>query len=94
MGPPGQILTGALRHTVERVETCYPSFRWAAATLGGMPGIEDVPVFGAPEDVVRGLREVKDASAEMILLNQLAATVAQDRGQMERLAADVLLHLH
>ena len=61
---------------------------------GGMPGIEDVPVFGTPEGVVRGLREVKDAGAEMILLNPLGATVAEDRGQMERLAADVVSHLH
>jgi alkanesulfonate monooxygenase SsuD/methylene tetrahydromethanopterin reductase-like flavin-dependent oxidoreductase (luciferase family) len=61
---------------------------------GGMPGIEGVPVFGTPEDVVRGLREVKDAGAEIILLNPLGANVDEDRGQMERLATDVLSHLH
>ena len=56
---------------------------------GGMPGIEDVPVFGTSEDVIRGLREVRDAGAELILLNPVGADVAADHEQMERLAADV-----
>jgi alkanesulfonate monooxygenase SsuD/methylene tetrahydromethanopterin reductase-like flavin-dependent oxidoreductase (luciferase family) len=60
---------------------------------GGMPGIEDVPVSGTPEDVLRGLREVKDAGAEMILLNPVGANVLEDREQMERLAADVVPNL-
>ena len=62
-------------------------------TYGAMPGIEDVPVSGTPEDVVRGLRQVRDAGAEMILLNPLGADATEDREQMERLAADVLPHL-
>lgn len=60
---------------------------------GQMPGIEDVPVSGTPEDVVRGLREVRDAGAQMIVLNPVGATVTEDREQMERLAADVVPHL-
>jgi alkanesulfonate monooxygenase SsuD/methylene tetrahydromethanopterin reductase-like flavin-dependent oxidoreductase (luciferase family) len=60
---------------------------------GGMSGIEDVPVSGTPDDVVRGLREVKDAGAEMILLNPVGANVVEDREQMERLAADVVPNL-
>jgi alkanesulfonate monooxygenase SsuD/methylene tetrahydromethanopterin reductase-like flavin-dependent oxidoreductase (luciferase family) len=60
---------------------------------GAMPGIEDVPVSGTPEDVVRGLRAVADAGAELILLNPLGANVAEDRAQMERLAADVVPQL-
>jgi alkanesulfonate monooxygenase SsuD/methylene tetrahydromethanopterin reductase-like flavin-dependent oxidoreductase (luciferase family) len=60
---------------------------------GEMRGIEDVPVTGTPEDVARGLREVIDAGAEMILLNPLGATVAEDREQMERLAAEVIPQL-
>ncbi len=60
---------------------------------GGMSGIEDVPVAGTPDDVVRGLREVKDAGAEMILLNPVGADVAEDREQMERLAAEVVPNL-
>jgi alkanesulfonate monooxygenase SsuD/methylene tetrahydromethanopterin reductase-like flavin-dependent oxidoreductase (luciferase family) len=60
---------------------------------GAMPGIEDVPVSGAPEDVVRGLRAVADAGAELILLNPLGANVAEDRAQMERLAAEVVPQL-
>ena len=60
---------------------------------GGMPGIEAAPVSGTPADVVVGLRAVIDAGAEMILLNPLGDTVAQDREQMERLAAEVLPHL-
>jgi alkanesulfonate monooxygenase SsuD/methylene tetrahydromethanopterin reductase-like flavin-dependent oxidoreductase (luciferase family) len=57
---------------------------------GRMPGIEDVPVSGTPDDVVRGLREVADAGAEMILLHPLGASVAEDREQLERLAAEVV----
>jgi probable F420-dependent oxidoreductase len=57
---------------------------------GDMPGIEAVPVSGTPDDVVRGLREVVDAGAEMILLNPVGEHVAEDREQMERLAADVI----
>lgn len=60
---------------------------------GAMPGIEDVPVSGTPEELVQGLLEVRDAGAEMIVLHPLGADVAEDREQMERLAADVLPHL-
>jgi alkanesulfonate monooxygenase SsuD/methylene tetrahydromethanopterin reductase-like flavin-dependent oxidoreductase (luciferase family) len=60
---------------------------------GEMPGIEAVPVSGTPDDVVRGLREVIDAGAEMILLNPTGETVAEDREQMERLAAEVIPQL-
>jgi alkanesulfonate monooxygenase SsuD/methylene tetrahydromethanopterin reductase-like flavin-dependent oxidoreductase (luciferase family) len=57
---------------------------------GGMRGLEEVPVAGTPDDVAGGLRAVVDAGAETILLNPLGATVAEDREQMERLAAEVL----
>ena len=60
---------------------------------GGMPGIEAVPVSGTPDDVVRGLREVIDAGAEMILLNPVGENVAEDREQMERLAGEVIPRL-
>jgi alkanesulfonate monooxygenase SsuD/methylene tetrahydromethanopterin reductase-like flavin-dependent oxidoreductase (luciferase family) len=53
----------------------------------------DVPVSGTVDDVVRGLREVIDAGAEMILLNPVGADVDDDREQMERLAADVIPQL-
>ncbi len=60
---------------------------------GEMPGIEAVPVSGTPDDVVRGLREVIDAGAQMILLNPVGTSVAEDREQMERLAAEVIPQL-
>ncbi|MGZ4553483.1 MAG: LLM class flavin-dependent oxidoreductase, partial [Mycobacteriaceae bacterium] len=60
---------------------------------GDMPGIEDVPVSGTPDDVVRGVREVIDAGAEMVLLNPVGASVVEDREQMERLAAEVIPQL-
>lgn len=60
---------------------------------GQMPGIETVPVSGTPGDVVRGLREVIDAGAEMVLLNPVGASVDEDREQMERLAAEVIPQL-
>jgi alkanesulfonate monooxygenase SsuD/methylene tetrahydromethanopterin reductase-like flavin-dependent oxidoreductase (luciferase family) len=53
----------------------------------------DVPVSGTVDDVVRGLREVIDAGAEMILLNPVGETAGEDREQMERLAAEVIPQL-
>ena len=60
---------------------------------GQMPGIEAVPVSGTPDDVARGLREVIDAGAEMVLLNPVGADVPENREQMERLAAEVIPQL-
>ncbi len=60
---------------------------------GNMPGIDAVPVSGTADDVVRGVREVIDAGAEMVLLNPTGADVAEDREQMERLAAEVIPQL-
>ena len=60
---------------------------------GQMPGIENVPVSGTPDDVVRGVREVIDAGAEMILLNPVGADVPENLDQMERLAAEVIPRL-
>lgn len=57
---------------------------------GDMPGLDDVPVAGTPDDVARGLREVVAAGAQTILLNPLGDHVAEDREQMERLAGEVL----
>ena len=57
---------------------------------GRKPGIEDVPVTGSVADVARGLAEVRDAGAGMILLDPLGERAADDREQMERLAAEVL----
>ncbi len=60
---------------------------------GGMAGIDEVPVSGTPADVVRGLRDVVDAGAEMLLLNPVGEDVSEDREQMERLAAEVIPQL-
>jgi alkanesulfonate monooxygenase SsuD/methylene tetrahydromethanopterin reductase-like flavin-dependent oxidoreductase (luciferase family) len=60
---------------------------------GAMAGIEAVPVSGTPAEVAGGLRAVIDAGAEMVLLNPLGDTVAEDREQMERLAEEVLPEL-
>ncbi len=60
---------------------------------GDMPGIDAVPVSGTPDDVVRGLHEVIDAGAQMILLNPVGADVGEDREQMERLAGEVIPQL-
>jgi hypothetical protein len=50
-------------------------------------------VSGTVGDVVAGLREVIDAGAETILLNPVGGDVAEDREQMERLAAEVIPQL-
>jgi alkanesulfonate monooxygenase SsuD/methylene tetrahydromethanopterin reductase-like flavin-dependent oxidoreductase (luciferase family) len=60
---------------------------------GQMPGIDAVPVSGTPDDIVRGVGEVIDAGAEMILLNPVGADVPEDLEQMERLAAEVIPRL-
>jgi alkanesulfonate monooxygenase SsuD/methylene tetrahydromethanopterin reductase-like flavin-dependent oxidoreductase (luciferase family) len=60
---------------------------------GEMPGIEAVPVSGTAIDVVRGVREVIDAGAEMVLLNPVGADVPDNLEQMERLAAEVIPRL-
>ena len=52
----------------------------------GLPDLTAVAVFGTPEDCRRGLREVADAGAELIMLNPLY----DDAEQMERLAAEVM----
>ncbi len=60
---------------------------------GKMPGIDSVSVSGTPDDVARGLREVIDVGAQMLLLNPVGGDVAQNREQMERLAAEVIPQL-
>jgi alkanesulfonate monooxygenase SsuD/methylene tetrahydromethanopterin reductase-like flavin-dependent oxidoreductase (luciferase family) len=63
------------------------------AIYGAMPGVDAVPVAGTPDDVIRGLAEVIDAGAQMLLLNPVGPDVAQNREQMERLAAEVVPRL-
>jgi alkanesulfonate monooxygenase SsuD/methylene tetrahydromethanopterin reductase-like flavin-dependent oxidoreductase (luciferase family) len=60
---------------------------------GNMPGVEKVPVSGTPDDVIRGLRAVIDAGAQTLLLNPVGIDVAENREQMERLAAEVIPQL-
>lgn len=60
---------------------------------GNMAGIDAVPVAGTPDEVAQGLRAVIPARAQMVLCNPVGATVAEDREQMERLAAEVLSEL-
>jgi probable F420-dependent oxidoreductase len=60
---------------------------------GQMSGIDAVPVCGTPDDVVRGLSQVIDAGAQMLLLNPVGPDVAENREQMERLAAEVIPRL-
>jgi hypothetical protein len=60
---------------------------------GSMPGVDNVPVSGTVSDLIAGLREVIYAGAETILLNPVGRDVAEDREQMERLAAEVIPQL-
>jgi probable F420-dependent oxidoreductase len=60
---------------------------------GTMPGIDSVPVCGTPDEVARGLRAVITAGAQMLLLNPVGTDVAENREQMERLAAEVIPQL-
>ena len=60
---------------------------------GQMPGLDSVPVSGTPDHVARGLGEVIDAGAEMLLLNPVGSDVPENGEQMERLAAEVIPQL-
>jgi alkanesulfonate monooxygenase SsuD/methylene tetrahydromethanopterin reductase-like flavin-dependent oxidoreductase (luciferase family) len=51
-------------------------------------------VSGTPSEVARGLRAVIDAGAQTLLLNPTGASLAEDREQMERLAAEVIPQLN
>ena len=61
--------------------------RGEAVSLGEFA--RDRVIAGTPEDCVKGLGEVADAGAEMILLNPLF----DEAEQMERLVAEVVPHL-
>jgi alkanesulfonate monooxygenase SsuD/methylene tetrahydromethanopterin reductase-like flavin-dependent oxidoreductase (luciferase family) len=50
----------------------------------------DVAVSGPPAQIADAVRAVVAAGAQMVLLNPLGANVAEDREQMERLAAEVI----
>jgi alkanesulfonate monooxygenase SsuD/methylene tetrahydromethanopterin reductase-like flavin-dependent oxidoreductase (luciferase family) len=65
--------------------------RMAAALerLYGRPGFEPVAVHGPPDACVRGLREVAEAGAELILFTPFF----DQAEQMERLAAEVVPRL-
>jgi probable F420-dependent oxidoreductase len=52
----------------------------------GIKGVGAVAVAGTPDECARGLRQIEDAGAEMVLLNPLY----DDARQMERLASEVL----
>ena len=55
----------------------------------GLQGLESVAVAGPPDTCVKGLREVAEAGAELMLLNPLF----DEAEQMERLAAEVVPQL-
>jgi probable F420-dependent oxidoreductase len=56
------------------------------AEIYGRRGLDEVAVAGSPDDCVRGVREVAEAGAELILFTPFAGQA----GQMERLAAEVM----
>jgi probable F420-dependent oxidoreductase len=68
----------ARRRIGETLHRFYPFFQ--------LSGLEAVAVYGPPDACVRGLREVAEAGAELILLNPVFDEVEQ----MERLMAEVV----
>jgi len=68
----------ARRRIGESLHRFYPFFQ--------LSHLEAFPVYGPPDACVRGLREVADAGAELILLNP----VFDEAEQMERLVAEVV----
>jgi alkanesulfonate monooxygenase SsuD/methylene tetrahydromethanopterin reductase-like flavin-dependent oxidoreductase (luciferase family) len=57
---------------------------------GPQPGNGEVAVSGTSAQVADAVRAVVDAGAQMVLLNPVGADVAEDREQLERLAAEVI----
>jgi hypothetical protein len=55
----------------------------------GLSGLASVAVAGTPDDRVRGVREVIDAGAELVLFSPMFG----EAEQMERLAAEVIPQL-
>src|SRR6267142_2788880 len=68
----------ARRRIGESLHRFYPFFE--------LSGLEAVAIYGPPDACVRGLREVAEAGAELILLNP----VFDEAEQMERLVAEVM----
>ena len=68
----------AFARIVETLQHFYPFFPSSH--------LEAFPVYGPAEACVRGLREVAEAGAELILLNP----VFDEAEQMERLVAEVM----
>ena len=68
----------ARRRLGESLQRFYPFFQ--------SHHLEAFPVYGPPDACVRGLREVAEAGAELILLNP----VFDEAEQMERLVAEVM----
>jgi hypothetical protein len=82
-----------VHNDVHAAETIADSISDGSASFGGgnvsgnkLPGaLEAFPVYGPPDACVRGLREVAEAGAELIL-----NPVFDEAEQMERLVADVM----
>ena len=68
----------ARRRLVETLQRFYPFFQSSH--------LEAFPVYGPPDACARGLREVAEIGAELILLNP----AFDEAEQMERLAAEVI----
>jgi aspartate/methionine/tyrosine aminotransferase len=75
---PSTTTPSARQRIAEALDRLYSYF--------GLSGLETVAVCGPRDACVRGLREVADAGAELILLNPLF----DEAEQMERLAAEVV----
>jgi len=76
----------AVDDDVERARTRVSAGLHETYDYFGLPDLTPVAVFGPPEVVANGLREVIAAGAELVLLNPLF----DDAEQMERLADEVI----
>jgi len=76
----------AVDDDVERARTRVSAALHETYDYFGLPDLTPVAVFGPPEVVANGLREVIAAGAELVLLNPLF----DDAEQMERLADEVI----
>jgi alkanesulfonate monooxygenase SsuD/methylene tetrahydromethanopterin reductase-like flavin-dependent oxidoreductase (luciferase family) len=60
---------------------------------GPRPGNADIAISGTPVQVTDAIQRVIAAGAQLVVFNPVGHSVAEDREQMERLAAEVIPHL-
>ncbi|WP_280383142.1 hypothetical protein [Nocardia wallacei] len=87
--PDGDFDPAAFRTHLRRVEELGFDSGWTQEQVLTPPNFADVAVSGTPADCIRGVRQVADAGADLILFTPMF----DEPEQTERLAAEVIPQL-